>query len=36
MKLKRSKNLDDKIIQEIVEIMDGWSGALTWDGLVEA
>lgn len=36
MKLQRSKNLDDKIIQEIVEITDGWSGALTWDALVEA
>jgi hypothetical protein len=36
MKLKRSKNLDEKIIQDIVEIMDGWLGVLTWDGLVEA
>ena len=33
---KRSKNLNDKLIREIVEILDGWSDELTWDRLVEA
>lgn len=36
MKFKRSKNLDDKIIEDIVEILDGWSHELTWDGLLSA
>lgn len=36
MKVLRSKNLDDRLIQEIVEVLDGWSDDLTWDGLVEA
>lgn len=34
MKIQRSKNLDDTIIRAIVEILDGWSGLLTWNGLV--
>ena len=33
--VRRSKNLDDKLIREIVEILDGWSDALTWDALVD-
>lgn len=33
--VRRSKNLDDKLIQEIVEILDGWSDPLTWDALVD-
>ena len=33
--VRRSKNLDDKLIQEIVEILDGWSDALTWDAFVD-
>lgn len=36
MIVKRSKNLDDQLIREIVEILDGWSENLTWDRLVEA
>lgn len=32
----RSRNLDDQLIRNIVEILDGWSDNLTWDGLVEA
>ncbi len=35
MKVQRSKNLDDQMIREIVEILDGWSDDLTWDGLVD-
>lgn len=34
--VQRSKNLDDQLIQQIVEILDGWSDDLTWEGLVEA
>jgi hypothetical protein len=33
---KRSKNLDEAGIKEIVEILDGWSGKLTWDLLIDA
>jgi len=33
---QRSKNLDDQLICEIVEILDGWSEDLTWEGLVES
>ncbi len=36
MKAQRSKNLNDQLIREIVEILDGWSEGLTWDGLVDA
>ncbi|MNV77365.1 hypothetical protein D3C71_1707770 [compost metagenome] len=32
---QRSKNLDDQLILQIVEILDGWSDDLTWEGLVE-
>jgi hypothetical protein len=35
MKLQRSRNLDDKIVREIVEILDGWSDRLTWDSLLQ-
>lgn len=33
---KRSKNLGDAEIKQIVEILDGWSGKLTWDLLINA
>ncbi len=33
---QRSKNLNDQLIRQIVEILDGWSDDLTWEGLVEA
>lgn len=33
-KRERSKNLNDNIIEKIVEILDGWSGSLTWDNLI--
>lgn len=32
----RAKNLDDDAIEIIVGILDGWSGKLTWDLLIEA
>ena len=34
--VRRSKNLDDQLIRQIVEILDGWSDDLTCEGLVEA
>jgi len=33
-KRERSKNLNDDSIEKIVEILDGWSGSLTWDSLI--
>ncbi|KGC61368.1 hypothetical protein AQ915_25855 [Burkholderia pseudomallei] len=33
---RRAKNLDDKAIDGIVQILDGWRGKLTWDLLIEA
>jgi len=35
-KKKRSKNLGDSEIKQIVEILDGWSGKLTWELLIDA
>ena len=32
----RERNLDDKVAATIVEVLDGWSGRLTWEALVEA
>jgi predicted GIY-YIG superfamily endonuclease len=33
---KRARNLDDRAIQQIVEILDGWSSPkLTWELLIE-
>lgn len=31
----RSKNLEDTAIKQIVEILDGWSGKLTWELLID-
>jgi len=36
MTQKRSKNLGDAEIKQIVEILDGWSEKLTWDLLIDA
>lgn len=36
MARKRSQNLGDVAIKEIVEILDGWSGKLTWELLIDA
>lgn len=33
-KRERSRNLNDHTIVKIVEILDGWSGSLTWDKLI--
>lgn len=31
----RAKNLDDRAIEQIVQILDGWSGKLTWEVFIE-
>ncbi len=36
MRQQRSRNLDDAAISEIVGIVDGWTGSLSWQGLIEA
>lgn len=33
---QRSKNIDDRISLVICEILDGWTGTLSWDSLVDA
>ena len=33
-KRERSANLDDEKIEQIVQILDGWTGKLTWDKLI--
>lgn len=35
MSRRRAKNLDEKAIREIAEILDGWSGLLSWQALIE-
>lgn len=35
MPRRRAKNLDDGAINRIVEILDGWSGDLSWQALIE-
>jgi len=32
----RARNLSDLDIKEIVDILDGWEGKLSWDLLVES
>lgn len=34
-KRERSENLDDEKIEKIVQILDGWSGKLTWNKLID-
>jgi len=34
--MSRAKNLGNADITAIVEILDGWSGRLTWDALIDA
>ena len=34
--VRRGKNLTDDAIEQIVRILDGWGGKLTWDLLIEA
>lgn len=31
----RAPNLDEVRILEVVRLLDGWTGKLTWDGLIE-
>lgn len=33
---RRGKNLTDEAIEQIVRILDGWSGKLTWEALIDA
>jgi hypothetical protein len=33
---KRARNLDDAAIEEIVALLDGWTGPLSWQALIEA
>lgn len=32
----RERNLDDKVVATIVEVLDGWGGKLSWEALIEA
>lgn len=36
MMRRRAKNLGDAEIKQVVEILDGWSGKLTWELLINA
>ena len=36
MAQKRGKNLSDDDIKHIVELLDGWTGKLTWELLIDA
>ena len=36
MKQRRAKNLLDDDIKKIAEILDGWTGKLTWELLIDA
>ncbi|MBX8548823.1 hypothetical protein K5D68_04305 [Pseudomonas cichorii] len=36
MAKRRARNLDDQAIERIVGVLDGWSGKLYWDLLIEA
>lgn len=36
MKYRRSRNLDDAAIADIVAVLDGWSGKLSWALLLES
>lgn len=33
---RRGKNLTDDAIEQIVRLLDGWEGKLTWDALIDA
>jgi len=35
LKHTRSENLTDELIEKIVKILDGWSGKLTWNKLID-
>jgi len=33
--VRRGKNLTDEAIEQIVRLLDGWSGKLTWEALID-
>lgn len=35
-KTHRARNVDDKVIGEVLSALDGWTGKLTWEGLIDA
>lgn len=36
MMRSRERNLDDAVVTGIVQVLDGWSGKLSWEALIEA
>jgi hypothetical protein len=36
MKIKRAKNLNAESIENVVQVLDGWEGKLTWDLFIKA
>lgn len=36
MTKNRAKNIDDQAIRVILGVLDGWSGKLTWELLIDA
>ncbi len=34
--VRRGKNLTDDAIEQIVRLLDGWNGKLTWEALIDA
>jgi hypothetical protein len=34
--IRRGKNLTDDAIEQIVRLLDGWDGKLTWEALIDA
>ncbi len=34
--IRREKNIDEAVILEVLQILDGWQGKLTWELLIEA
>lgn len=34
-KLQRARNVDDKVISEVLSVLDGWTGKLTWELLID-
>lgn len=36
MSTNRAQNLDDKMIESIIQILDGWTGKLTWSLFITA
>lgn len=36
MSRSRERNLDDEVVAGIVQVLDGWSGKLSWEKLIEA